>query len=1655
MNKKITLIGLFLLVGLFVKAQISPVEYSSGGLTEEIIIKQLDKSRKSGTQEWEIQKLNQLLHKQLIQQNTNTSSRTPTTLPQPNTTGCVNPGFENGTNSNWNFSDADINLVNLPCNTCPAGATAINNITTSTSTFAGQCTTGVDIYGNFPTIAPAPLGGTYSLLLNNAAAGGKMQEAKYTFAVTAANTAFTFQYAVVLQSGGHPTNEQPYFHVDASSSCSGIIPCTEYEVNAPSSGALNGWSISSADASVYYLPWRTVNIDLSGSIGCNVTISFLVSDCNQGGHFGYAYIDASCSPNQITLTKALCQGGSPAILSGPPGEATYAWTGPVTGNAQNLSTSTPGSYTLATTSLTGCPSPNLFYTLTLNPAPVPSFTATSAPCSGNETFTDGSTVSSGTIANWQWNFGDGSPKVNSTTGTVQTHSYNPPGNYVVTLTDSTAQGCFATYDFTVAAGGGGPTATFSSNSTAAAPQCFSGNNVVFTNTSSATGAVTITGYLWNFGDGSPIATSTPASPNTSHSYTSCGTFVTTLTVTATGCNATSTQTVVINPSPTASFSVAPVCKGNPSIFASTIASVAPCTSTYTYAWDFGDAAAGTSAIANPSYTYTTATGSPFAVSLTVTAVGGCSVTTTYNAIVNPLPTAAFSVTQVCQGTGSVFTNTSTLDSACTWNFGGAGNPATASSICAPTYTYSASGTFPAILTVTAVGGCTATATANAVVNPMPTLGFTTADECDQTAVPFVNTTASQGTFTVWAWDFGDGIGTSAVANPGTYTYPAPGVYTSTLTATTATGCSGTVTATTNVHPNPVFNGEFTQPCFGDLSSIYDLSTLTNPPGINDALTNWNWNFGDGFTTATTVDSANHTYALCGTYTISYTVSTNFNCSVSGSASDTVFCLPIVTAPPSFSICPGMATAPQTFTSTVGNGGPAVTVWFTNYPLTNTGMTITDTSGLNVFPSYPTIPNNLSCNPLSDMVYGIAVSNYCIGNEDSLKITVYPTPYLSHMDSIKVCANQQVVVPPFTACPATSTVAWTNNTTSIGLAASGNGNVTSPFTGLNTTTLAVYALITATPSANACVGPDSTFVIAVSPLPTITVTPQGPYCPGDNIASPVINMPIGTLLGWTVSNASNIGMTTPGSGIPFPYIAPANATLINQTGIITYTPALNGCIGTPETGTITIKPTPVIQAITSLTYCPGNISPQINYTCLPTGMGNPNYNWQITTNPFNVGLTPTTASGDSLPAFTAAVNNTGVAQMATVTLGASLNNCPSAFSNFNIIVNPTPSASFSAAPVCDGQATNFVDLSTPNSGTISVTNWSWDMNNDGIYDVMNQQNPSYTVTPAGQDPIKLFVSTNSVPSCSDTITLNVTVNANPIPNFVADTLSGCPILSVTFTDLSSVAPPSTITSYVWSFGAGAVPQTATTSLPTNQGPIAYNNTTTIVKPYTVSYTVTTNAGCTAVKTKTAYINVSPKPIADFDWGPKNADIDDPTITFFNQAIGASPYLPVLTYGQYGVHYYLGDTHAYDANSNYVDNNTTFTHVYNYSDTATYYVTQWVINSLGCKDSITKPVKIGPDYTFYIPNAFSPNGDGTNEGFKGTGIGIKDGSYNLWVFDRWGNVLFYSDELEKAWDGHMQGNDSRPILQEDVYVWKVKFTDITNKSHDFHGTVTLVK
>jgi gliding motility-associated-like protein len=61
--------------------------------------------------------------------------------------------------------------------------------------------------------------------------------------------------------------------------------------------------------------------------------------------------------------------------------------------------------------------------------------------------------------------------------------------------------------------------------------------------------------------------------------------------------------------------------------------------------------------------------------------------------------------------------------------------------------------------------------------------------------------------------------------------------------------------------------------------------------------------------------------------------------------------------------------------------------------------------------------------------------------------------------------------------------------------------------------------------------------------------------------------------------------------------------------------------------------------------------------------------------------------------------------------------------------------------------------------------------------------------------------------------------------------------------------------------------------------------------------------------------------------------------------------------------------------------------------------------------------------------------------------------MWIYDRWGSLIFYTNDIKKGWDGKVQGKSIE--VQQDVYVWKVKLIDVLDNKHGYVGHVTIVK
>ncbi len=661
-----------------------------------------------------------------------------------------------------------------------------------------------------------------------------------------------------------------------------------------------------------------------------------------------------------------------------------------------------------------------------------------------------------------------------------------------------------------------------------------------------------------------------------------------------------------------------------------------------------------------------------------------------------------------------------------------------------------------------------------------------------------------------------------------------------------------------------------------------------------------------------------------------------------------------------------------------------------------------------------------------VIYTINLSNGCT-YKDTATVKVLPLPVAS-FNATNICQGQP------TQFNNTSTNANTYNW-NFGVAGATSAQTAPTYTYAN---VGSYTVSLVAISSGGCSDTVKN-TIKVLPVPQMTAVSPAPVCSGATIPVPSYTTnpqdPAMTF-SWTNTNTA-IGLPASGLGIPPSFTAGNNTGTTNLTGVVNITPQLNGCSGSPAAVTITILPSPMVFQ-PKIDLCPGQISLPVNLTSQPATTPN-NISWTNTTPSNNIGLLVNSGTG-TIPSFTA-LNNGAVASSIIISVTATLNSCTGPPTSFSITVNPKPKADFTFSRACEGNAVNFKDTSFIGSGSIAA--WGWDFNNDGTLTDAITNNPVYTFSTSGNQLVSLEVTSDK--GCKDTITKTVYVNPAPRVNFTGDSL-GCTPFSTKFRAQASVAAPQLIKKWVWDFGNGV----SSTKDTTGTNPIAFNSGTVIYTngthdqniSYTVKVTVYTDLGCSAYKEKNKMVTVYPQPLADFDWESHDADIIDPNIQFYSGAIGAS--------GPKAFYWHFGDVLGTDAtlNESIIKNPS---HQYSDQIPYVYQVKHRVQNKYGCADSIVKDVTIRPAVTFYIPNAFTPNNDGKNEGFKGSGIGIDLSTYKLRVFERWGQEIFYTEDIETAWDGTFEGRKT----QQDTYVWKVQFRDVLGRFHQYHGIVTLVR
>ena len=1074
------------------------------------------------------------------------------------------------------------------------------------------------------------------------------------------------------------------------------------------------------------------------------------------------------------------------------------------------------------------------------------------------------------------------------------------------------------------------------------------------------------------------------------------TTTTTYTVTATTtCGQTATQSITITvntPStPATSITATPatICAGQSSTLTLNGGSLGLGASWQWYSGSCGGTPVGT----GTSITVTPGTTTTYFVR----AEGTCNTTTCVSATVTVNPGPIVSVTPVSPSicAGSSVSLTASGATTYSWTPATGLSSTTGANVTAnptTTTTYTVTGT---------TAGCTGTANVTVTVNPLPTITITPNNPSICSGQTVTLTASGADTY---SWS--PSIGLSAT-NTATVTASPTATTTYTIIGTTAAGCTNTGTVTVNVTPNPVVTVSPVNPSICSGQSV----TLS----ANGATT-YDWAPVTGLSSGT---GANVTASP--TITTTYTV-TGYNGTCSATATTTVTVNPT----------PTLTVTPSTASICIGN----------NVSLTANGASSyswTPATGLNQTTGATVVSQPSSAGTYTYTVSGTSAAGCSATATATVTVNSLPTITIGP-NNPTICAGGSIIL----TANGANTYTWAPSS---GLSATSGTSVTASPTSTSTYTVVGTDV-------NGCVNTGN-ITVTVNPLPILTVTPAAPaICIGANTTltasgastyswTPTTGLSSATGASVTANPTNTTTYTVTGTDAnscqntttvtvtvnPLPNVtanaAPAticsgSSTTLTANGASMYSwsPAgsLSSSTGTTVTGqplttttytvvgtdangcqnnatvTVTVNPSPTISTTASPnTICMGS-------TSILTATGAATYTWSPAT-----GLSSTTgASVNASPSVTTTYTVTGI------TVGG----C-SGTATVTVNVHPVISVTaLGAGAICAGNSTSLTAIASGGNGGPYFYLWTPANGLSTTTSATVIASPTVTTT-------YTVTVTDNCGSPQGTAQVTVTVNPLPVVSFTADTLRGCVPVTVNFTNTSP-----TSFACAWDFGNNTFSNTCNPTKIFNE-----------VGSYPISLTVTDANGC--VNTQGGMtVNVYGYPSADFNMGPQPTTIVRPLISFDGTI--SSTDVTDWTW-----HIDNLDT----LNGNQVQ--------FAFPDTGKYPVTLYVLNQYGCLDSIVKEVVILGDFTLFIPNAFTPNGDGNNEtwGPEGIGIGNKPGDYILYIFNRWGELIFISEDINKQWNGIPQG--ASDIAQQDSYMYRIIVKNSLEEKIEYVGHFSLIK
>ena len=489
----------------------------------------------------------------------------------------------------------------------------------------------------------------------------------------------------------------------------------------------------------------------------------------------------------------------------------------------------------------------------VNPNPVADF-ENDTVCAGIQTtFTNNSSVTSGSISTTTWDFGSGSGS------TVLAPIYMFPGssNYLVSLEVRSDKGCVDFKSKTVPVYQN-PVSSFTQNNVC--------DTIAMGFQNNTSNPFNTNVYQWFFSDNSGLGSSS-MSYDTLFTFSSAGSYdVSLVTTNANQCKDSVTNQVTVYPRAIISFQGDSVCLGQPITFINTSQTSS---SLITYLWSFGDGS--NSSLNSPTYNYSSS--GDFFVTLSTISPGssgttGCIDTLRQKIVIYPTPIASFNVNNICKYDSVVFQNTTDTiipNLTFNWDF----DNGQFSNSYSPNHLYQSANSYTVELNVSSDYGCGSNVSKNIEVYPIPTSNFTFSNECLGNAINFFNTSTSIYNLT-YDWGFGDSS-VNGTSQDVSHIYSVSDTFNVQLIISSVYNCRDTVNKSVLVYPKPYVNFTNTSACYGELTQFTDATTISS-----GTISNYLWNFDD---LSNSIDqNPDHLYANEGTYNVSLSVVSDLNCS---------------------------------------------------------------------------------------------------------------------------------------------------------------------------------------------------------------------------------------------------------------------------------------------------------------------------------------------------------------------------------------------------------------------------------------------------------------------------------------------------------------------------------------------------------------------------------------------------------------------------------------------------------------------------------------------------------------------------------------------------------------------------------------------------------